>query len=654
MASFFISNIVFFAKPARLLSDKTKRTRGGSMFKMSLLHMIKGVISLLIIFVFSAQAKQAYVPGEVIVKLKAKNSKDGGHNSFLSKAYSQKGLSLKNSWGKMDMYHFSAKAGQNVHQLIDQLNQDPEVEYAELNYLITKASINDQMQSFSAKEIEEMAAEEDFLATSADIQAKSVWGSLSVPSTKPIVAVIDTGVDITHNVFVQTNAIWTNSDEIAGNGIDDDNNGYVDDVNGWNYVSNSGAMIDDDGHGTHVSGIILGVGQSIFAGPFEDAKIQIMPLKFLDSNGIGKTSDAIKAIYYAVDNGAKVLNNSWGGPSYSAALHEAVAYSYERKTIFVAAAGNNGDDNDSSPMYPSSYLVPHVISVAATSSSDFLTYFSNYGFDSVHIGSPGQYILSTWPGGGYTSLSGTSMAAPFVSGVAALMAIESPGMNGYQMKNIIFNQADPISQLNAKVHTESRVNVSNTVNAAKTTTVDSYMPSYQFTNGDRELASALVNAGGCGTVGKMYADYHKNQRGPKGPASGLGFWQAFLLVVILFAPAISARIAHHRSERKIKQRRRHERFEINTGVKVKVGDRVLTANVSSISMGGVQIDTHELLEKGGILNMTIQSPDGLDQVQVQGKVVWSADKKSYGVQFSETKENALSRISMWTKGLKTT
>ena len=129
----------------------------------------------------------------------------------------------------------------------------------------------------------------------------------------PVVAVIDTGLDYNHEVFVDANAVWRNTDEIASNGIDDDGNGYIDDIRGWNFVANNNNPMDDEDHGTHVSGIVLGISQNIFATTLAAAKIKIMPLKFLDSSGSGATSDAVEAIYYAIANGATVINASWGG-----------------------------------------------------------------------------------------------------------------------------------------------------------------------------------------------------------------------------------------------------------------------------------------------------------------------------------------------------
>ncbi|MCB0390428.1 MAG: S8 family serine peptidase [Bdellovibrionales bacterium] len=593
---------------------------------------------------------QSYVPGEVIVKLK--NSPGSTQTQqFFSKAQGQKQLFLKRSFSKMNMYHFAGKPGQSVEQMISELQQDPNVEYAEPNYLLSKKDLNGLEQQYTLDEIKTLAQNSPYLATGADIHVRELWESVSQPSVKPIVAVIDTGLDINHPVFTESGALWVNSNEIPNNGIDDDSNGYVDDINGWNFVHNTGYMLDDDGHGTHVSGIVLGVGQDIFAESLEEAKIQIMPLKFLDSQGVGSTSDAINAIYYAIQNGAKVLNNSWGGPNYSGALHEAIVYSYEQGVTFVAAAGNAGSDNDFQPMYPSSYNVPHIISVAATTDLDYLASFSNFGQTSVDMGSPGVFILSTIPGGGYGSSSGTSMAAPFVSGVAAMMIAEAPEMLGFQIKDIIFNEADPIAQLKSKISTEARVNAQAAVNFAKTSTILTEQPNYSFTNEDRQLASSLAGGGGCGLVSKLYSDIYKGG-GPGSPGSGST--NTWYIIVILGLVSLPLMFLYYLRSQLPENRRKHQRFKIDSEVKVKVGNKELIGSVSSISLGGIQLNTNELLEKGSIVAMSIQSPDGKEQIEVNGHIVWSEQQKSYGVQFERASETLKDKINRWSKSLKPT
>ena len=590
-----------------------------------------------------------YADDEIIVKMRPASKSDDEYR-FLGKAQMQKGLALKAQWRGMGLFHFKKQANKSMEETLADLRNDPQVEYAEPNYTFTKASLNEDMQSFSAGEVEAMNIEAQssgsYLATGAPIQASSAWSELSASQPKPIVAVIDTGLDTTHSAFTGSGAVWVNSGEIAGNGIDDDGNGYVDDVNGWNFVSNSASMYDDDGHGTHVAGIVLGTTQDIYSSPFDSSKIQIMPLKFLDGTGVGKTSDAIEAIYYAVANGATILNNSWGGPSYSAALHEAIAYAYSEGVTFVAAAGNNGSNNDSTPMYPASYDVPNIISVAATTDVDSLAYFSNYGASTVDMGSPGYDILSTYPSGLYVSMRGTSMAAPFVAGVAAMMIHEQPSMLGYQVKAIMEASGDSVGALSSKTVSENRLNVYNTVVNAKSASVDSDQPVYSYTNQDRNLASTIATSG-CGMVSKMYSDMKK---GPKSgpPSSGTSAWYVMLIIGVLAIPFVVAQILRTRTPT---SRRKHQRYKIDTEVKMVVDGRELVGSVSSIGLGGVQLNTNALLEQGGVVKMSIQSPDGKGAIEVEGCVVWSESQKAYGVKFQEAKETVLERITSWTSGL---
>ena len=480
---------------------------------------------------------------------------------------------------------------------------------------------------------------------SAQMDFEQIYESVSASSNPTVtVAVIDTGIDIDHPIFVNSDALWRNTGEIAGNGADDDGNGYIDDVYGWNFVDNNGSLYDDDDHGTHVSGVVVSAGIDIFAASMEVSPIKIMALKFLDGNGIGSTSDAINAIYYAVDNGAQVINNSWGGNSYSQALHEAVAYTYTKGVTFVAAAGNASANNDNAPMYPASYDVPHIQSIAATTSSDYLASFSNFGYNSVDIGSPGVFIQSSIDGGGFGYMSGTSMAAPYVSGVSAMMIYYAPSMLGYQIKSLVESSSDYVSPLSGLVHEESRLNPLSSINAAKVANVAASQPGYAVDGGTRAVASE--EAGGCGLVTKLQADFNKNNK--QGRMTGKSFGKVFLIVVVLSLPF--ALTLYLRSKDPA-NRRAYERFQLDSAVTLSVGGKQLKGQVSTISLGGAQVDTQALLENGGIVKMNISSPDGKDLIEVEGHVVWAEDGKSYGVKFAEATSQTLNQISNWTDNL---
>ncbi len=250
----------------------------------------------------------------------------------------------------------------------------------------------------------------------ADIGVNQAWNYGT--SSSVVVAVIDSGIDYNH-VDLASN-IWRNSNEIAGNGKDDDQNGYVDDIRGWNFVSNNNNPMDDNGHGTHIAGTIGAVGNNSTGVAGINWSVQMMPLKFLDRNGSGMLSDAVAAIDYARANGAKIINASWGSSGFSAALQSAIQRFQNAGGIFVAAAGNEGANNARVPSFPANINLPNVISVAASTSRDALANFSNYGTN-VDIAAPGSNIYSTLPGNRYGSMSGTSMASPHVAGAMALL-----------------------------------------------------------------------------------------------------------------------------------------------------------------------------------------------------------------------------------------
>ena len=298
------------------------------------------------------------------------------------------------------------------------------------------------------------AAGTDEGAGNAGINAPAAW-DVTTGSRDVVVAVIDTGVDIRHPDL--TANIWRNPGEIPGDGVDNDGNGFVDDMHGWDFVRRSGIMRDENGHGTHVAGTIGAVGDNGVGGTGVAWQVSIMPLRFLDRSGSGTTSAAVAAINYATrmrrDHGINVVatNNSWGGAGASASLRRAIEAGARTGILFVAAAGNEGEDNDRRPTYPASYESEAVIAVAATDRSGRLAGFSNVGETSVDIAAPGVAILSTAPGGRSASFSGTSMAAPHVTGVIALAAAANPAATAGQLREALLTTARPIAELAGRV-----------------------------------------------------------------------------------------------------------------------------------------------------------------------------------------------------------
>ena len=283
------------------------------------------------------------------------------------------------------------------------------------------------------------------------IQANSAW-SITTGSRQVIVTVIDSGIDLTHPDLAAN--VWTNPGEIPGNGVDDDKNGFADDVHGWNFIDGTANVQDVYGHGTHVSGIIGAIGNNDRGIAGLNWQTTIMPLKILNDRGVGTVSAAIAAINYTTmmrrDFEANVIvsNNSWGATSgFSQVLSEAIRLMGNAETLFVAAAGNNATNNDVAPRYPSSYDLANVISVAATDSSNSLASFSNYGATTVDLGAPGSLIYSTFPGGNYGYLSGTSMAAPQVTGAVALLAAAKPGLTSAEARAAILGSVQQLPSL---------------------------------------------------------------------------------------------------------------------------------------------------------------------------------------------------------------
>ncbi len=257
-----------------------------------------------------------------------------------------------------------------------------------------------------------------------------------------IVAIIDSGIDDKHTHLI--NQIWINNKEIPGNDIDDDNNGYVDDISGWDFYGSDNRPFDLGSHGTHVSGIVAGNGNLVMG---VAPNISLMPLRFLGANGSGTTAGAIKAIYYAINNGAQVINASWGGGGYSQALYDAILDASNSNVLFVTSSGNNGVNLESSKKYPASYKLKNMVVVGSSTNTGTKSSFSNYGLYTVNVFAPGSEIYSTIPGG-YGYKNGTSMASPFVAGLAGLILSQQPNFTNFEVKDIILKSVRKFKAFN--------------------------------------------------------------------------------------------------------------------------------------------------------------------------------------------------------------
>ncbi len=292
------------------------------------------------------------------------------------------------------------------------------------------------------------------------ISVSSAWNA-GVYGAGVTVAVVDSGVDITHPQL--RGRLYVNTREIPGNGIDDDGNGFIDDVSGWDFDGNQPIVSDSAGHGTHVAGIILAEhGQTTVKGVAPAAKL--LPLDFMNAKGEGNIGDAILAVQYAANQGARVINASWGGSPCSSALNRTIFELDAKGILFIAAAGNSGVELDQLPEYPAAFLNPNQITVGASTSRDYTAGFSNFSYKFVQLFAPGASILSTYPGNRSASLSGTSMAAPFVAGAAALLMSANPSATVSQIRAALLNSVDK----NAfAASTKGRLNVRQALEALK-------------------------------------------------------------------------------------------------------------------------------------------------------------------------------------------
>ncbi|MEW6417168.1 MAG: S8 family serine peptidase [Nitrospirota bacterium] len=328
-----------------------------------------------------------YVPGEVLVKFKTGTSASRVH--VLNNAL---GAVKIKEIEHIGVHRIKLPHKMSVEDAVKYYKAEPDVEYAEPNYIVKKATIPNDPDFSKLWGLNNTG---QIGTTDADIDAPEAW-DITTGSNDVIIAVIDTGVAYNHPDLAEN--IWINTEEQNGTpGSDDDGNGYIDDIYGWDFIDNDGYPEDYDSHGTHVSGTIAAKGNNEIgiAGVMWLAKI--MPIRFLGVSGWGDTGKAAEAIVYAADNGARIINASWGSRGYSQALYEAIEYAQSKNVLFVAAAGNEGNNNDTNPFYPASYNLTNIISVAATDYNDKLASFSNYGANSVDLAAPGVDIYSSIP-----------------------------------------------------------------------------------------------------------------------------------------------------------------------------------------------------------------------------------------------------------------
>lgn len=295
------------------------------------------------------------------------------------------------------------------------------------------------------------------------VSVRNVW-SQGVYGQNIKVAIVDAYVDVTHPQIQPRIAV--NTGEIPNNGKDDDGNGIVDDYYGATFVSIPSNNPTPSSHGTHVAGIIAADPRY---GSIEGMapQAQIIPAQFIANDGGGSLGDAVLALQYSANRGAKIINASWGGAPCVASLRNTFLELQNRGILVVVAAGNDGRDIDVYPEFPASFNISTQITVAASSVTDFMTAWSNSGFSLVHLAAPGERILSTVPGNSTAYMDGTSMAAPFVTGAAALLWSARPQATAQQIKTAILQSVDVSAGHEFKVNTRGRLNVDKALQVLK-------------------------------------------------------------------------------------------------------------------------------------------------------------------------------------------
>ncbi len=393
-----------------------------------------------------------FVPDEVLVKMKPGYRLE----SLLPGLPVRLQIQDSEAKGAFRVARLKIRSGESVQKALSVLAENEGVLFAQPNYLYHAALVPNDPEYASQWALEK-------------IRAPEAWDQ-TTGSADVFVAVLDTGIDLNHPDLAENT--WTNPGEIPGNGIDDDGNGYVDDVHGWNSAVNSSDVQDTFGHGTHVAGIIGAVGDNGVGVSGVNWAVRIVAVKASSGDSF-TTADLAEGIDYvtALKTGKGLdivaINASLGAAvSEDLILNQAIERAGKAGILFVAAAGNDNRDNDSTPFYPASLYRPHVLSVAATDSNDSLAVFnssqaSNYGRRTVHLGAPGKNVRSTYPNAleisGYKNLSGTSMAAPHVTGVLALLKATDPGLDWIALKNRVLSSGAPLPSLSSKTVTGRRL-----------------------------------------------------------------------------------------------------------------------------------------------------------------------------------------------------
>jgi Tol biopolymer transport system component/subtilisin family serine protease len=436
-----------------------------------------------------------FVPGEILVRFREEAQAKTVERSTMSVRSGGRSIPVAitefKGHGLVEGLRLAHVAAEDTLQAIAELNTRADVLYAEPNYVrrINKLPNDPRFPEMWGLKNTGQPDGGHPGVPGVDIDAELAW-NITTGSRSVVVGVVDEGIDINHEDLKDN--IWRNPVEIAGNGVDDDGNGFIDDVNGWDFYHNDNTVFDGagtyptdetDAHGTHVAGTIGATGNNGAGVVGVNWQVGLMSLKILGPNG-GSSAGAIAAYNYAGQmralwdstNGAKganvrVLNNSYGGGGYSQAEADAIRALGDKGILFVVSAGNEGRYNDNFPVYPSGYVAANLISVAASDRSDLKPAFTNFGAATVHMAAPGSQILSTTPNNTYDVYSGTSMAAPHVSGAAALICAAFPSIGMRRLRSSLLYSGDILYSQNyyQQLSTGRRLNAALALESAGST-----------------------------------------------------------------------------------------------------------------------------------------------------------------------------------------
>jgi subtilisin family serine protease len=417
--------------------------------------------------------KDNIAPNEILVKFKKGTSEKGRANALARMGGNVKEHIVTKAMERLgDEGVFLIHTNSHALEAIVKA-RGLEVEFAEPNYIYTHGAVSTDAY-FMNGTLWGMYGAATSPANQFGSHAAQAWAAGKTGNSNVFIGIIDEGFQYTHP-DLDANA-WNNPYDAPADGLDNDGNGYRDDSNGWDFANNDKTVYDGgkrgslDNHGTHVAGTI-GAENNGTGVVGVNWKVTMISGKFLGRNG-GTTANAVKAIDYFTDlkkrHGLNIVatNNSWSGGGYSQALRDAIERANTAGILFIAAAGNGGNDgigdnNDAAPTYPANYNNSNIISVAAITSTGAKSGFSNYGATSVDIGAPGSGINSCLAYDKYGAYSGTSMATPHVTGGAALFASTHPGATAAAIKAAIINNAIPTASLSGKCVSNGRLNVSN-------------------------------------------------------------------------------------------------------------------------------------------------------------------------------------------------